>query len=78
MQHETRLLEEAIFLGRVASPARGHDVVPSVQAAATFRDHVVDVLRWSAAVLTAMAVAREHRSSRDRNAGLARNPDVLA
>jgi hypothetical protein len=39
---------------------------------------VIDVLGGSAAVLAAMAIAGEHRSARDRNSRLARNPHVLA
>src|ERR1700722_13340920 len=77
MQHEARLLEQSVFLGRVAPAARRDDVVPGVEAAATFRHDVVDVLSRSAAVLAAMAVAGEHCPPGDRHARLARNPNVL-
>jgi hypothetical protein len=78
MQHEARLLQEPVFLCRVAPTACGYDVVPGVQAPTTLRHDVIDVLGGSAAVLAAMAIAGEHRSARDRNSRLARNPHVLA
>src|SRR5687767_6820349 len=52
-QLQVRLGEETVFLGRVARPAGGDDVLPDVLTPSGAGDHVVDVLGRGAAVLAA-------------------------
>ena len=71
---QPRLGEQAVLLARVARPARRHDVVPGVRAAAGARHHVVDVLGRPVAVLAAMAVASEDRAAGERDPVAVRHP----
>jgi hypothetical protein len=72
-QDESGLLEEAIFLCRVAAPTRRNNVVPRMRSATTLWHHVVNVLGLRPAILTAMTVTSENRPSRDRDARLSRD-----
>jgi hypothetical protein len=65
------------FVG-VAAPARGDHVLPHVEAAATARQHVVDVLGRAAAVLAPTLVANEDAAAAERCAAAVGNVDVAA
>lgn len=60
-QYQSDFVGKAVLFARIAAPAGSHHIVPGVQSAATARHDVIDALRRGPAVLTAMAVASEHR-----------------
>jgi hypothetical protein len=63
---ETGLVDEPVLLLGVAAAARRDDVVPSMRPAARLGDHVIQVLRRRATVLTRPVIAREHGSTSER------------
>jgi hypothetical protein len=65
-QLETGLVDEPVLLLGVAAAARRDDVVPRVRPAARLRDHVIQVLRRRATVLTRPVITREHGSTGER------------
>ena len=63
-QSHAGLMRQPVAFARVAGNARADDVFPGGGAAAVARDHVVEVLSRSAAVLACADIAGEHGSPR--------------
>src|SRR5262245_54177020 len=72
-QDHATLVEQPVLLAGVAGPARRDDVFPRVRTAPGPWHDVVEVLGGSAAVLATVAVAREHRPSRQWRGGAERH-----
>ena len=68
----------SISFAGVARPAGGNDVLPGVVATSRSRNHVVEVLRPSSAILAPVPIPGEHRSAVERDPAVKRNSDVPA
>src|SRR6516165_8628788 len=63
-QHHATLGQQPVLLAGVAGTARRDDVLPRVRTATGPRHNMVEILGCTTAVLTTVAVAREHGASR--------------
>jgi hypothetical protein len=69
LETKAHLRHAAVLFAGVTGAAGSDDVVPGVRAPATTRDHMVDILGRSAAILAAVVVSHENRPPREGRSG---------